>query len=87
MALWYILGITNLRNNEMSPLVKMLNAFHAAGECRRHVQNCTTNVKNVKIVELYYQIWIHHEKCIQISTNMPGIGSLIREIAVEISEM
>ena len=22
-------------------------------------------------------IWNHHEKCIQISTNMPGIGSLI----------
>ena len=32
-------------------------------------------------------IWNHNEKCIQISTNMPGIGSLIREIAVEISEM
>ena len=29
----------------------------------------------------------HHEKCIQISSNMPGIGSLIREIAVQISDM
>ena len=29
----------------------------------------------------------HDEKCIQISTNMPGIGSLFREIAVEMSEM
>ena len=27
-------------------------------------------------------IWNHHEKCIQISTNIPVIGSLIREIAV-----
>ena len=31
-----------------------VNAFHAAGECRRQVKNVT-------------------------STNMPGIGSLIRE--------
>ena len=32
-------------------------------------------------------IWNHHEKCIQKSTNMPGIGSLIREIDVKMSEM
>ena len=31
-------------------------------------------------------IWNHHEKCIQISTNMPRIDSLIREIDVKISE-
>ena len=43
-------------------------------------------VKNVEIVEFHDHIWNHHEKYIQISTNMPGIGSLIREIDVEISE-
>ena len=32
-------------------------------------------------------IWNHHKKCIQISTNMPGIGSLICEIDVNISEI
>ena len=32
-------------------------------------------------------IWNHHEKCIQISTNMPGIGSLIPEIDVKLSEI
>ena len=48
-----------------------INAFHAAGECTVH----TTGQK------------INHEKCIQISTNMPGIGSENREIAVKISEM
>ena len=62
-------------------------AFHAAGECRRHVKNVTNFVKNVKIVQFHAHIWNHHEKCIQKSTNMPGIGSIIREIAVEISEM
>ena len=32
--------------------------------------------------------WNHHEKSIQISTNMPGIGSVNREIAVvKLSEM
>ena len=30
---------------------------------------------------------ITHEKCIQISTNMSGNGSLIREIGVAISEI
>ena len=33
-------------------------------------------------MEFHDHIWNHHEKCIQINTNMPGIGSLIREIAV-----
>ena len=27
-------------------------------------------------------IWNHHEKCIQKSTNMPGIGSFILQIDV-----
>ena len=35
-------------------------------------------------MEFYDHIRNHDEKCIQISTNMPGIGSLFREIAVEI---
>ena len=64
-----------------------VNAFHAAGECGRQVKNETNFVKNVRIVEFHYHIWNHNEKCIQISTNMPGIGSFIREKAVEILEM
>ena len=63
-----------------------LNAFHAAGECRRQVQNFTKLSKNVKTLEFHDHIWIHHEKCIQISTNMPSIGSLIHEINVKIWE-
>ena len=31
-------------------------------------------LKNVKILEFGDYIWNHHEKCIQISTHMPGIG-------------
>ena len=38
-------------------------------------------------MEFHDHIWNHNDKCIQISTNTPGIGSFIREIAVEISEM
>ena len=64
-----------------------LNAFHAAGECRRQVNKLTTFVKIVRIVEFHDHIRNHHEKYIQISTNMPGIGSQIREIGVRISEM
>ena len=50
----------------------MVNAFHAASECRRHVNNVTNFVKNVKIVEFHDPIWN---------------GSVNREIAVTISEM
>ena len=32
-------------------------------------------------------IWNPNEKCVQISTNMPGIGSVNREIDDTISEM
>ena len=58
-----------------------------AGECRQHVINLTNFVKNVLIVKFHGHIWNYHEKCIQMSTNMPGIGSGNREIAVKISEM
>ena len=61
------------------------NAFHAAGECRRQVKNDTNFVKNVNIVECHDHIWNRHEKYIEISTNMPGIGSVIHELAVKIS--
>ena len=34
-------------------------------------------------MELYDYIWNHHEKCIQINTNMPSIGLVIHEIHFE----
>ena len=43
--------------------------------------------KNVNILEFQDYIWNHHEQCIQKSTNIPSIGSLIREIDVKMSEM
>ena len=64
-----------------------LNAFHAAAEWRRQVTKLTKFVKNVDILQVHDHIWNHNEKYIQLSTNMPGIGSVIREIAVTISEM
>ena len=63
------------------------NAFHAAGECRRQLKNVSKFVKNIKILEFGHYIWNHCEKCIQISTNMPGIGSLICEIYVKITQI
>ena len=38
------------------------------------LQNYKNCIKNVKIVDFNYYIWNHHGNCIQISTNMPGIG-------------
>ena len=64
-----------------------INAFHAAGECRRQVIDLTYFVKNVNILEFHGHIWNHHEKYIQQSTNMPGVGSLIREIDITISKI
>ena len=64
-----------------------INNLHAAGKCRRQVTNLTKFVKNYKIVEFHDHIWNHHEKYIQISPNIPGIGSLICEIDANISEM
>ena len=58
-----------------------------AGVSRRQLQNFIFFKKNVKSLEFHEQIWNHHEKCIQISTNMPDFGSLIREIDVKISEI
>ena len=46
-------------------------------------QTCLKITKNVKIVEFHYCIWNHREKCIQISTNKPGIGLVIPEIIFE----
>ena len=37
-------------------------------------------------MEFHGHIWNHHEKRIQQSTNMPGIGSLICEIDIKMSE-
>ena len=61
----------------------VLNAFHAAAECRRQVKKLTNLVKNVKMVKFHDNSWHHHEKYIKISTNMPNMCSLIREIAVQ----
>ena len=63
-----------------------VNTYNAAGVSRRQDQNVTNLVQNVHILEFGYYIWNPYEKCIQKSPNMPGIGSLIREIHVNISE-
>ena len=44
-------------------------------------------VKNVNILEFHDQIQNHHEKCIQKSTNMPGIDSLIHDNDVNILDI
>ena len=53
-------------------------------ESRRQVRK---NYKNVKILKFRDYIWNHHEKCIQMSTNMPSIGLVIAEICFEIDEI
>ena len=52
-----------------------VNIFHAAGVRRQQVQNFPP-----KKIEFHGYIWNHCEKWIQISTNMPSIGSIFPDI-------
>ena len=54
---------------------------------RRQVQMSQKKSKIVKMLAFHDHIWNHHEKCIQQGTNMPGIGSLVHEIDVKMSEI
>ena len=58
------------------------NTFHAAGVSRRQVKHFTKVLKMSTFWNLVTNIWNHHLKCIQISTNMPGIGLEISEISI-----
>ena len=42
---------------------------------------------NLNLVNIFENILNSHAKCNQIATNMPGIGSLIREIDDRISDI
>ena len=64
-----------------------LNAFHAAGRVQTTGQIFHKIFKIDNILEFHDHIWNHHSKCIQKSTNMPGIGSLIREMDVKMPEI
>ena len=59
----------------------------SADDRAQNLTNVKCCKKKIKIVEFHDHIWNHGEKYIQISTNMPGIGSVNREIVVEMSEM
>ena len=65
----------------------IFNTYNAAGVSRRQDQNLTNFVQNVNILGFGYYIWNPYEKLIQKSPNMPGNGSLIRKIDVNISEI
>ena len=41
---------------------------------------------NVTTLEFGDDFQIHHEKCIEISTNMPSIGLVIPEITFQMSD-
>ena len=65
----------------------LINTNHAAGASRRQVQHFTKLSKNVNVLKFHDRIWNHYEKYIQMSPNMPGIGSLICEIDINNSEI
>ena len=87
MTHYISLSLINLPVVSGLPQVQTVNTYNAAGVSRRQDQNITNLVKNDNILEFGYYIQNPYEKCIQKSPNMPGIGSLIREIDVNISEI
>ena len=50
-------------------------------------KNFTKIVKTFNILKYCYHIWVHREKCIQISTNMPSVCSVNPEIGFEILKL
>ena len=64
-----------------------LCGFKYGHEISQFLHFFTNLVKNVNFLEFGDYIWNPYEKCIQKSPNMPCIGSLIREIDVNISEI
>ena len=63
-----------------------VNTYHTACVSRRQVKNSHIFSQNVKILKFGNNIWYHHVKCIQISTNMPSIESVLSEIGFEFEE-
>ena len=62
--------------------------YHATDVSKRQeVQKFKNKFKHSNIPEFCDYIWNHHKKFKQISTNMPGIGSIIRELDVKMSEI
>ena len=74
-------------NKQINSMIRNYDVHASTDVSRRQYQNVTHFVKNVNIVEFGYFIWNPYEKCIQKSPNMPGIGSLLSEIAVKMSEI
>ena len=63
----------------------MLSTQEASADDRSKIDQ-NVHTKKSKLWNFIFHTWNHHEKCIEISTNIPGIGSLIFEIAVTIWE-
>ena len=64
-----------------------LCTFYLSRSDQTTAPNVHKYFRNINSLEFHEHNWNHHDKCIQKSTNMPGIGSLIREIEVTISEI
>ena len=66
-------------------ILSELITFNAAGVCSAYDRSKMLQ-KISKFKRFHCYIWNHNEKCIQISTNMPGIGFKIGERDVDIWE-
>ena len=66
-------------NNNISTLTTRESS---ADEMFKMSQNCKKKCQHN--LEFHDHIWNHHDKYIQKSTNMPAIGSLIREMELKV---
>ena len=61
-------------------IIKLYKTLFSCGYGQEYKESIgkATGTQFHKILKFYDHILNHHEKCIQRSTNKPGIGSLIR---------
>ena len=67
-------------------VVWAVNKYHAGRREQTTGQTFHKMFINIEFLEFGDYIWNQHEKCIQISTNKPGIGAIIREIGIKIQK-
>ena len=66
------------------PAVHHFNPLGTDVICRCQIEfsfNFSKKKKKSQNLDCHCHIWIQHEKCIQMSTNKPSIGSVVLEIA------
>ena len=67
-------GCGQNNKQDFTPKDNELTLNHCGRLSRRRFKDIIKFLKKLKIIEFYTYIWNDHGKCLQMSTNTPGIG-------------